>query len=136
MAKVNDLPALRANYAAALAATPHLHEGKLAKLDANGQIALATSAAEVLGVICDPDAHSVATAGNATGATIYAKTFGGIVELKVGTLSGALAAGDPLYFATGGVVSDDSSNSAVQVAICMEPVTATTAGQLVRAILI
>ncbi len=136
MSIVNDKPVIRANYATALAGTPHLYEGRFAKLDATGKIVLATSASDALGVICDPDSHAVAAAGNATGATIVCRSFGGILELQVGTLTAALAPGDPLYFATGGVVTDDSSNSAVQVATCVEAVTATTAGQRVQAVLI
>ena len=137
MAIINNIPRIRANYAAALQATPHLHEGKFAKLDATGCIALATSAEDALGVITEPDSLLQAQAGNVTGASLLFKTFGGIVEVQLSGDTEAIAAGDLLELADSGAVKHTSSTKAdAAVAIAVEPAGATTAGQLIRAVLL
>ena len=75
-----NTPTFRAPYSTTLAATPHLHEGKMGKLNAAGEIELATTPAEAFGVISDPDSYATAQAGNATGATIVHRKFAGVVQ--------------------------------------------------------
>lgn len=98
----NDNPAIVVLYCAALAATPHLHEGKLGKLDADGKLALATSPADAFGVISDPDSYATAQAGNATSATLVHRKFAGCIEVQLGN-TGAVKKGTPLTFGEGAV---------------------------------
>ena len=84
-----NTPTFRAPYSTTLAATPHLHEGKMGKLNAAGEIELATTPAEAFGVISDPDSYATAQAGNATGATIVHRKFAGVVQAQ---LNGSAAA--------------------------------------------
>ena len=137
MAIINTIPRVRANYAVTLQDSPHMHEGKFAKLDASGCIVLATGAEDALGVITEPDSLLQAQAGNVTGASLLFKTFGGIVEVQLSGDTEAIAAGDLLELTDTGAVKHTSSTKADKaVAIAVEPAVATTAGQLIRAVLL
>ncbi len=136
---VQETPRVRAKLAAALAATPHVHEGKFALIDATGSIALATTEAEAMGVITEPDSLLAAQAGNATSASLLYRSFGGIVEVQIGAGSAAVTAGAKLYLKSDGTVyvpgtSDDASDL-VPVARATAAAPA-TAGQLIPAILL
>lgn len=130
---VNPIPRVRAPYAPSLAATPHLHEGKFARLNASGQIELAASAEEVQGVITEPDSLAAAQAGNEVGASLLYRTFGGIVEVQLGEASGTIVHGTRLSLAADGTVSPAEGTA---VAVAVEDVPSTSAGQLVKAILV
>ena len=130
---VNPIPRIRAPYAPALAATPHLHEGKFARLNANGQIELASSAEEAQGIITEPDSFAAAQAGNEVGASLLYRTFGGIVEVQLGEAAGAIEHGTRLSLAADGTVSPAEGTA---VAMALEAVAAAPAGQLLKAILI
>lgn len=129
----NPIPRIRAPYAPALAANPHLHEGKFAKLNAAGQIELAASADEAQGIITEPDSLAAAQAGNEVGASLLYKSYGGIVEVQLGAASGPIAHGTRLSLAANGAVSDAAGTA---VAMAVEAAAATPAGQLVKAIFI
>jgi len=130
---VNNIPAIRAPYCAALKGEPHLHEGKMGKLNAEGEIELATSADDAFGVICDPDSYAAAAAGNATGATLVHRKFGGIIQVNVGSAAAAIAPGTKLCCGEGGVFAPGSGAAA---AVAVEAAAASTPGQMVRAILL
>lgn len=137
---INPIPRIRAPFAPALAATPHLHEGKFAKLNAAGQMELASSPEEAQGIITEPDSYAAAQAGNAVGASLLYKSFGGIVEVQLGQ-SAAVSCGDLLTVASDGAATlaaagegDDAAAAAVAMAV--EPVSTTTAGQLIKAVFI
>lgn len=129
----NHTPAIRAPYAAALKSQPHLHEGKLGKLNAAGEIELATSAEEAFGIICDPDSLAAAMAGNATGATLVHRKFAGIIQVNVGAAGAAITPGTKLIFGTGGVLTTGTGTA---VAVAVESAPAGQAGQMVQAILL
>lgn len=131
---INPIPRIRAPYAPALAATPHLHEGKFAKLNASGQIELAASPEDAQGVITEPDSYAAAQAGNEVGASLLYLSFGGIVEVQLAGGS-AIAQGDKLTVSSEGTASK-AGTSDTAVAMAVETVSTTTAGQLIKAILI
>ncbi len=135
----NNIPRLRARLAAAIAADPHQQEGKFALLDSNGQIAIAATAAEAMGVITEPDSHLAAQAGNPTNASLLLTSFGGIVEVKVGSGSAAITAGALLYLNSDGTVyaagASTDTTDLTPVARATQAAPA-TAGQLIPAILL
>lgn len=131
----NTIPILHRKLAAAIAATPHLQEGKLAKLDASGNIALATSADDYIGVICSPDSHATALAGNVTEADIVLRPFGGFVELQLSDTA-AVTPGTKLTIDTTNACLKVAGDSDTVVALAVDAATATTPGQLVRAVLL
>lgn len=134
---IQDIPRIRAFYADALRATCHLHEGKIGKLDTSGHIALATAAADALGVICDPDPHIAAQAGNITGATLIPHTFGGLVELQLGETPGSITWGTLLKLKTDGTVAAATGAAGEHiVAKAMQQVGSQQAGQLIHAAMI
>lgn len=128
----NEIPVIRAEFGEAIKATPHLQEGRFAKLDSSGKLVLATSADEALGVICNPDSQSVADLGQATTGELCLRSFGGIVEVQVGTLGSSVAAGQKLSVASDGRATDAAGTP---VAVSVDAVTSTEAGQLVRCVL-
>ena len=128
----NHTPQVRAPYAAGLASTPHLHEGKLGKLNAAGEIELATSADDAMGIICDPDACITAAAGNATSATLVFLKFSGIIQVQLGSTEN-VTIGTKLGYAEGGVFSATESDP---LAMAMESATDSVSGQMVNAILL
>lgn len=134
MAITNTMPVLRANYCAGLAATPHLHEGKAAKFDEEGKLALATAGGDALGVIIDPDGANVATCGNPTGAGLLLRPFGGVFEVQLGTIAAPMPAGTPLYVCPDGTFSPTAPAEGLPVCMATEAVGSTAAGQMVRAV--
>ena len=129
----NQNPVLHADFSDTLKATPHLQEGKFGKLDINGKLALAATADEALGIICNPDGHNVAVAGNATSADLCLRTFGGIIEAQVGTLTSGITCGQQLALGEDGRLTDSEGTP---VAMAVEGCTSTTAGQLVRVVML
>lgn len=129
----NDTPVLRAELADSITATPHLQEGKLAKLDAQGKIAPATGTDDALGIIANPDGQTVAACGQPTSADLVLHTFGGIIQVQLHSGAAAVAPGTKLYAAAGGTFSTTAAGSPAATAV--ESAAAGTAGQLVRAIL-
>ena len=129
----NHTPAIRARYAAALKSQPHLHEGKLGKLNADGEIELATSADDAFGIICDPDSMTAAVAGNATGATLVHRKFAGIIQVQLGATGAAISPGTKLIFGTGAVLTTGSGTA---VAVAVESAPSGQSGQMVNAILL
>ena len=129
----NQNPVIHADFSDALKANPHLQDGKFGKFDTNGKIALASTAADAIGIICSPDSHSVAVAGNATGADICLRSFGGIIQAQCGTLSASVSKGQMLSLGEDARVSDAEGTP---VAVAAEDITATTAGQLVRVVML
>ena len=129
----NHTPAIRARYAAALKSQPHLHEGKLGKLNADGEIELATSADDAFGIICAPDSLTAAVAGNATGATLVHRKFAGIIQVQVGATASAISPGTKLIFGTGAVLTTGSGTA---VAVAVESAPSGQSGQMVNAILL
>lgn len=129
----NHTPAIRARYAAALKSQPHLHEGKLGKLNADGEIELATSADDAFGIICDPDSLAAAVAGNATGATLVHRKFAGIIQVQLGATGAAISPGTKLIFGTGAVLTTGSGTA---VAVAVESAPSGQSGQMVNAILL
>lgn len=126
-------PAFVALYCTALMATPHLHEGKLGKLDNDGKIALATSAADAFGVISDPDAYATAQAGNATRATLVARKFSGCLTVQLGNTA-AVKPGTPLTFGEGAVFVAAQEGDTV-LAYAMDTAAANMPGQMIAAVL-
>lgn len=131
---LNPIPRIRAPFAPALAAKPHLHEGKFAKLNAAGQIELAAAPEDAQGVITEPDSYAAALAGNEVGASLLYKSFGGIVEVQLGE-SAAVSHGDLLTVAADGTATL-ATTTATAVAMAVESVSTTTAGQLIKAVFI
>lgn len=129
----NHTPAIRARYAAALKSQPHLHEGKLGKLNADGEIELATSADDAFGIICAPDSLTAAVAGNATGATLVHRKFAGIIQVQLGATGAAISPGTKLIFGTGAVLTTGSGTA---VAVAVESAPSGRSGQMVNAILL
>ncbi len=129
----NHTPAIRAPYAAALKGQPHIHEGKLGKLNAAGEIELATSADDAFGIICDPDSLATAVAGNATSATLVHRKFAGIIQVNVGSTGAAITPGTKLVYSSGGVLTTGTGTA---VAVAVESAPAGQAGQMVNAILL
>ena len=128
-----NTPTFRAPYSKTLAATPHLHEGKMGKLNAAGEIELATTAAEAFGVISDPDSYATAQAGNATGATIVHRKFAGVVQAQLNGSAAAVVPGTKLVLADDGTFTTGTGTA---VAEAVGSAAATTAGQLVDVILL
>ena len=129
----NHTPAIRARYAAALKSQPHLHEGKLGKLNADGELELATSADDAFGIICAPDSLTAAVAGNATGATLVHRKFAGIIQVQLGATGAAISPGTKLIFGTGAVLTTGSGTA---VAVAVESAPSGRSGQMVNAILL
>lgn len=129
----NQNPVIHADFSDALKATPHLQDGKFGKIDSTGKIALATNADEAVGIILNPDSHTVAVAGNATGADLCLRSFGGIIEAQAGTLSAGIGVGQMLSLGSDGRITDAEGTP---VAVAAEAVTETTAGQMVRVVLL
>ncbi|MBQ4593035.1 MAG: hypothetical protein IJA81_00220 [Akkermansia sp.] len=128
-----NTPTFRAPYSNTLAATPHLHEGKMGKLNAAGEIELATSDADAFGVISDPDSYATAQAGNATGATIVHRKFAGVVQAQLNGSAAAVVPGTKLVLASDGTFTTGTGTA---VAEAVGSAAATTAGQLVDVILL
>lgn len=130
---VKQTPAFVVLYCAALMATPHLHEGKLGKLDNDGKLCLATSAADAFGVISEPDSALAAQAGGATGATLIHRKFAGVLTVQLGNTA-AVKPGTPLTFGEGAVFVAAQEGDTV-LAYAAETAAPNTPGQMVAAVL-
>lgn len=134
----NPIPALRRPFAAASKANCHLHEGKFATLASDGSITVITAATTLPhGVITDPDGANAAVAGGNPGATLMLHQFQGIIPVQLGASPGTINEGTLLKIkADGTVMASASAAGDVIVAMAVEQVTSTTAGQLINAVLL
>lgn len=134
----NPTPALRRPFAAADKDKCYLNEGKFATLASDGSITVITAATTLPhGVVCDPDGASAAIAGGKPGATLMLHTFQGVIPVQLGASPGTIKPGTLLKVkADGTVMASSSAAGDVIVAMSVEEVTSSAAGQLVNAVLL
>lgn len=135
---INNIPALRRNFAAASKPNAHQHEGKFATLNAEGEIVVVTATTTLpLGVISEPDSVLVGQSDGRPGATLIGHAYGGIVQVQVGATPGNINPGTDLKVtATGQVVASAAASGDVIVAVALEKLTSTVVGQLIPAMLV
>lgn len=133
---VYDKPVLRRQYSEEASKNGHLHEGKFASLNAAGEISLENNDTIPLGVISEPDGQLRSMLGNRTGASIILWKSQSIVQAQLGETPGVIKANTPLKRNADGTVS--ASSEAVGdliVAISIQDVATTKAGQLIDVIM-
>ena len=134
---VYDKPVLRRPYSEAAAENGHLHEGKLAYLNANGEIELAgPNTAMPIGVISEPDGELTTMLGNRPGASIILFSCQSVVQVKVTGGGEYFVPGALLRVNADGLASySDGEPGHKIVGVAVQGCTGDKAGQLVDAIL-
>lgn len=132
---INTTPALHASFATTAGADKT--EGKFATLNAEGNIVISSSTTLPYGIVVEAASPVAMQAGGSAEGAIMLHSFGGIVTAQVGATSQAINIGTLLKLSTeGGVVASSSTAGDVIVAMALEAIPTTTAGQLIRVILL
>ncbi len=133
---VYDKPVLRRQYSEEASKNGHLHEGKFASLNAAGEIALENNDTIPLGVISEPDGQLRSMLGNRTGASIIMWKSQAVVQAQLGETPGVIKVNTPLKRNADGTVSASAEAAGdLIVAISIQDVATTKAGQLINVIM-
>ena len=133
---VYDKPVLRRQYSEEASKKGHLHEGKFASLNAAGEISLENNDTMPMGVISEPDGQLRSMLGNRTGASIILWKSQSVVQAQLGETPGVIKANTPLKRNADGTVSaSDEAVGDLIVAISIQDVATTKAGQLIDVIM-
>lgn len=138
MSVINPKAIVRRAFAASEADKVAASEGKFCTFDGTtGEIKILTAATTIpTGLVSDPDGSTAAAYGTAS-ADVILPSFGGIVQVQVGSSPGTINAGSLLKVkADGTVMLSSSAANDVVVAMALEKLETTTAGQLIPAVLL